>query len=43
LPSGIRHAPSWVNSDAKRSQSRIIDASVISLRSASTWKRAAMA
>jgi hypothetical protein len=40
---GIRHAPSWVNSDAKRSQSRTIAASVNSPRSASISKRSAMA
>jgi hypothetical protein len=40
---GIRHAPSCVNSDAKRSQSRIIDASVNSPRSASISTRSAIA
>jgi len=39
---GIRHAPSVVNRDAKRSQSRIIEASVNSARSASISKRSAM-
>jgi hypothetical protein len=43
LPSGIRHAPSCVTSDAKRSQSRIIDVSVYSPRSALLWRRSAMA
>jgi hypothetical protein len=42
-PGGIRHAPSGVNSAAKRSQSRINAASVNSARSASISTRSAMA
>jgi len=40
---GIRSAPSWVNSDARRARSRIIAASVNSPRSASISTRSAMA
>jgi hypothetical protein len=40
---GIRTAPSCVNSEAKRSQSRIITESVKSPRSASISTRSAMA
>ena len=43
LMSGIRTAPSWVNSDATRSQSRIITASANSPRSASISMRSAIA
>jgi hypothetical protein len=42
LTAGIRHTASCVNSDAKRSWSRIIPASVNSPRSASISTRSAM-
>lgn len=41
--SGIRSTPSGVNSDARRARSRIIAASVNSLRSASISTRSAIA
>jgi len=40
---GIRHAPSWVNDDAKWSSSRAIAASVNPARSVSISPRSAIA